>query len=97
MLVRISQSGALRTAVLCLIITVIALGASAKHKQFENSSRGTSYLTQSVKMVAGDDMPAVITPELHCCVVRLCLCSSPVVELVSPMPRVIPVAGPLLV
>lgn len=55
---------AIWVAVLCLALTVIALGAAAKHSQFENAGHGTSYLTQSVKMVASNQMDSPALPPL---------------------------------
>ena len=46
-------------AVICLALMVVALGAAAKHSQFESPLHSTHYLKQSVKMVASNDHPAV--------------------------------------
>ncbi len=55
-------------AIVCLAMTLVALGAAAKHSQFESGAHGTSYLAQSVKMATGDHIdvavaPAIVHPE----------------------------------
>ena len=90
-------------AILCLAITVIALGAAAKYSQFESTSHSTSYLTQSVKMVSSDQTDASALPPLAAppnqavleplSVLRL----TPVNTSVPALPRDSSVRSPLLV
>jgi len=94
---RTLRSVAVRLAVLCLILTVISLGAAAKHNQFDNPSQGTSYLTQSVKMVAGDEMPALITLPMTCFALGIGLPLTVPTLALSPAPVLALIAGPLLV
>ena len=84
-------------AIVCLAMMVVALGAAAKHSQFESPDHSTHYLKQSVKMVTSSHSAAI---EIESVVEETTLAAMAAAPMrLKPMffDAIVPVRSPLLI
>ncbi len=84
-------------AVICLALMVVALGAAAKHSQFESPFHSTHYLKQSVKMVSGTYQPVVEAPVETAHLIFEASVMAPTPPEPAPIRIASPVPSPLLI
>jgi len=85
------------TVIVCLALSVIALGASAKHSQFDCPSDATSSLTQTVKMDSSSQANAFLISSAPSTELLVMVDELPPLPLVPPFHHVVPASSPLLV